>query len=119
MTIEEIGSLLIRALEEGNYKESTVFNYKGVIRRSKTFCEERGATEYSPKIGTEYANAVISPKTGKYSAERHCLQMRFIRFLDSYVEKGVFVFGEMKRGRVKPSNPNLRNEYEKFQKFLK
>ena len=119
MTIEEIGNLLIKALEHKNYKESTVCNYRGVLRRFKAFCDERGVTEYSSKIGTEYTNAVISSKTGKYSAERHFSQMRFIRFLDSYVEDNVFVFGEMKRGRAKPSNPNLRCEYEKFQRFLK
>lgn len=119
MKIEEIGSLLIKALDNANYKKSTVFNYRGVLRRFKTFCNERGATEYSAEIGSEYANAIISPKTGKYSAERHFLQMRFIRFLDSYMENGFFVFGEMKRGRLKPSNPNFGNEYEKFQGFLK
>jgi site-specific recombinase XerD len=119
VNIEEIGKLLIKALEDALYKESTVFNYRGVLRRFKSFCEVRGVTEYSSEIGREYANAVISPKTGRYSAERHFLQMRFIRFFDSYIEKGVFLFNTMKKGKLKPTNPSLRNESEKFQRFLK
>ncbi len=119
MKIEKIGNLLIKALENANYNESTVFNYKGVLRRFKTFCDESGTEEYSPEIGREYANALISPKTGKYSPQRHFSQMRFIRFLDSYVENGFFIFGDMKRGRLKPSNISFIAEYEKFQSFLR
>ncbi|MDD3998114.1 MAG: tyrosine-type recombinase/integrase [Sphaerochaetaceae bacterium] len=119
MKIEKIGNLLIKALENANYNESTVFNYKGVLRRFKTFCDESGTEEYSPEIGSEYANALISPKTGKYSPQRHFSQMRFIRFLDSYVENGFFIFGDMKRGRLKPSNISFIAEYEKFQSFLR
>lgn len=119
MKIEKIGNLLIKALENANYNESTVFNYKGVLRRFKTFCDESGTEEYSPEIGSEYANALISPKTGKYSPQRHFSQMRFIRFLDSYVENGFFIFGDMKRGRLKPSNISFMAEYEKFQSFLR
>jgi site-specific recombinase XerD len=117
--IEEIGNLLIKALESANYKQSSISGYRGVLRRFKTFCNERGVTKYSADIGSEYANAIISPKTGKYSAQRHYSQVRFIRFLDSYVADGAFEFGDMQRGRLRPSNSNLGNEYEKFQRFLK
>ena len=83
MKIEKTGNLLIKALENANYNESTVSGYRGVPRRFKTFCTERGTQEYSPEIGSEYSNVVISTKTGKYSPQRHFTQMRFIRFLDS------------------------------------
>lgn len=117
MEIEEIGSKLIEALENANYKESTVFNYKGVLRRFKAFCREKEVAEYSSEIGAEYANAVISPITGKYSPQRYFSQMRFIRFLDSFLETGNFVFDTMKKGQVTPSNISLRAEYEKSLSF--
>lgn len=47
MEIEEIGNRLIKALENANYKDSTVFNSRGVFRRFKAFCGEKGVTEYS------------------------------------------------------------------------
>ena len=70
MTIETICNLLLDALTEAGFNESTLFNYKGVIRRFETFCNEKGVTDYTPEIGQAYADDVISKKTGKYSAQR-------------------------------------------------
>ena len=38
MTIETICNLLLAALAEAGLKESTLFNYKGAVRRFKAFC---------------------------------------------------------------------------------
>ena len=84
MTIETICNLLLDALTEAGFNESTLFNYKGVIRRFETFCNEKGVTDYTPEIGQAYADDVISKKTGKYSAQRHYSQGRFSRLLTSY-----------------------------------
>ena len=50
MTIETICDACIRAVKDAGYNESTIFNYKGVVRRFKKFCVERGAIEYSCDI---------------------------------------------------------------------
>lgn len=42
MTIETICNLLLDALTEAGFNESTLFNYKGVIRRFKHFTMKRG-----------------------------------------------------------------------------
>ena len=55
MDIENICNLLLEALAEAGFSESTLFNYRGVIRRFKSFCNERGASEYTPEIGQAYA----------------------------------------------------------------
>lgn len=62
MTIETICNLLLDALTEAGFNESTLFNYKGVIRRFKIFCAEKGVTDYTPEIGQAYADDVISKK---------------------------------------------------------
>ena len=64
MDINTVCTLLIEALKNAGYNESTIFNYQGAVRRFKTFCKERGATEYSYEIGLLFANAVNSPKPG-------------------------------------------------------
>lgn len=64
MTIETICNLLLDALTEAGFNESTLFNYKGVIRRFETFCNEKGVTDYTPEIGQAYADDVISKKPG-------------------------------------------------------
>ena len=119
MTIETICNLLLDALTEAGFNESTLFNYKGVIRRFETFCNEKGVTDYTPEIGQAYADDVISKKTGKYSAQRHYSQGRFSRLLTSYYNTGIFDLAVMKRGRQEPSNAALKVLYREYEEHLR
>ena len=76
MDIDTVCMLLINALKDAGYNDSTIFNYQGAVRRFKTFCKEHNAAEYNHEIGKLYADSVISPKTGKFSKERYHLQGR-------------------------------------------
>ena len=62
MNVNTICNALLDALAEVGYHEHTIFNYKGVIRRFKSFCEEKDITEYTPDFGQTYADDVISKK---------------------------------------------------------
>lgn len=118
MSIDEICNLLLKALADAGYNESTIFNYQGVIRRFKTYCRERGVTEYSPEIGQPYTDDVISEKTGKFSNNRYHTQGRFIRLLNSYFYNGEFNFEMMKRGRIQPENPIHLRIYKEYLTYL-
>lgn len=118
MSIDEICNLLLKALADAGYNESTIFNYQGVIKRFKTYCRERGVTEYSPEIGQPYADDVISEKTGKFSNNRYHTQGRFIRLLNSYFYNGEFNFEMMKRGRIQPENPIHLRIYKEYLTYL-
>ena len=119
MTIETICNLLLDALSEAGFKESTLFNYKGVIRRFKAFCNEKGVTDYSPEIGQAYADNVISKKTGKNSMQRYYSQGRFSRLLTSYYNTGKFDITVMKRGRQEPTNDTLKTLYREYEAYLR
>lgn len=114
MDIDTICSLLIDALRNAGYNESTIFNYQGVIRRFKTFCETKGVTKYSSEIGRMYADDVVSSLTGKFSKQRYYCQGRFFRLLDSYYNTGVFDFSCMPRNRLQPSDEYYLRIYEQF-----
>lgn len=118
MLIKEICDLLIIALEDAGYSESTIFNYRGVIRRFKKFCEKEGVTEYDQDIGQKYADDVISIVTGKFSTQRYHTQGRFIRLLNSLYINGEFDFSTMKRGKQAPNNPAALSVYDKYCAFL-
>ena len=45
MNIDNLCKLLLEALAEACFSESTLFNYRGVIRRFKAFCKENGYSE--------------------------------------------------------------------------
>ena len=119
MKIDTICALLIEALREASYNESTVFNYQGVIRRFKVFCTRKGVTEYTPAFGKTYADDVISKKTGVFSKNRYHTQGRYIRLVDSYFITGHFDFSTLTRGKVIPSNQRHRIIYSDYGKFLK
>ena len=119
MKIDTICALLIEALREAGYNESTVFNYQGVIRRFKVFYNDKGVIEYTPAFGKIYADDVISKKTGAFSKNRYHTQGRFIRLIDSYFITGHFDFSVLARGKVIPSNQCHRNIYSDYGKFLR
>lgn len=119
MNIDMICNALLDALAEVGYHEHTIFNYKGVIRRFKAFCEKKGITEYNPDLGQTYADDVISAKTGKLSKNRYHSQGRFVRLLNSYYNTGAFDFTTLKRGRVQPTNDNHKTIYHDYGIFLR
>lgn len=118
MSIDEICELLLEALADAGYNESTIFNYRGVIRRFKEYCSKEGIAEYTPKNGQPYADDVISKKTGKFSTQRYHTQGRFIRLLNSYYYTGEFSFEMMKRGKVQPEDPVHLQIYNDYLSFL-
>lgn len=119
MDIDTVCMLLINALKDAGYNDSTIFNYQGAVRRFKTFCKEHNAAEYNHEIGKLYADSVISPKTGKFSKERYHLQGRFIRLIDSYIRTGQFVFTTTSRSRLQPENAYYRKVYTDYCFYLK
>ena len=118
MDINTVCTLLIDALKDAGYNDSTIFNYLGAVRRFKTFCKEHGVTEYDHEIGKLYADAVVSPKTGKFSKERYHLQGRFIRLIDSYISSGQFNFSTASRSRVHPEKEYYRKVYTDYCSYL-
>lgn len=118
MEIKTICDALLAALDEASYNESTILNYKGLVRRFKAFCKSKGITEYTPDFGQIYAEDVINVKTGKFSKNRYNTQGRFIRLLNSYYITGSFNFDTFKHGKVEPSNCKHVRIYHDYSLFL-
>ena len=119
MNIDTICAKCIEAVKGAGYNDSTILNYRGVIRRFKAFCQEKGVTDYSSEIGKQYADDVISKKTGKFSTQRYHSQGRFFRLIDSYYRTGSFDFSMMKQGRLIPDNDIHQLMYSDYQKYLR
>ena len=119
MNIDTICDKCIEAIKDAGYNESTIFNYQGVIRRFKAFCKARDVNCYSSEIGQQYANDVISSKTGKFSLNRYHTQGRFYRLIDSYYQTGCFDFSMMKHGKVIPEDVTHQFIYCDYQKYLR
>ncbi len=118
MVIDEICKLLLAALRDAGYNESTIYNYQGVIRSFKAYCKEKGIIEYIPEAGQSFADDVISEKTGKFSTQRYHIRGRLVRLLNSYYYNGEFNFGFLKRHKISPKDPKLRQIYNDYLSLL-
>jgi len=118
MTINTICALLIDSLKDAGYDDSTIFNYHGVIRRFRAFCEEQGVSDYSSEIGRCYAEDVKCKKTDRFSKNRYHTQGRFFRLIDSFFQTGEFDFSSVARGKVTPDNDEHKAIYIDYVLYL-
>ena len=118
MDINTVCTLLIDALKDAGYNDSTIFNYQGAVRRFKAFCKEHEVIEYSYEIGKLYADFIISPKTGKFSKSRYHLQGHFIRLINSFIETGQFDFSTTSKSRLQLESEYYRNVYKDYCSYL-
>src|ERR1039457_4303177 len=86
-TVTGIGSVVVAELRAAGYLESTIGQYARTIKVLARFAAGRGS-EYSPELGAEFASMTVSPRTGRFSAQRRMDYGRLTRVFDSYVRTG-------------------------------
>ncbi len=96
-TVSGIGSVVIGELRAAGYLESTIGQYARTIKVLARFAARRGG-EYSPELGAEFASMTVSPRTGRFSAQRRMDYGRLTRVFDSYVRTGRVDLSVRKRG---------------------
>ena len=85
MTVTQIGAVVVAELRAAGYMESTIAQYAKTISALSEFASER---VYSVGLGAEFASMTISPRTGRFSAQRRCDYRRLVAVFDSYVRTG-------------------------------
>jgi integrase len=86
-TVTLIGEVVVAELRAAGYTESTIGQYAKTIRALARYAEERGGV-YSPGLGAEFASMTVSPRTGRFSAQRRLAYGRLVGVFDSYVRTG-------------------------------
>ena len=104
-TVTGIGAVVVAGLRTAGYAESTIGQYEKTIKALRTFVEGRGGV-YMPWLGAEFAAQTVSPRTGRFSAQRRSDYGRLVRVFDAYVDTGQVVLAVRKRGGGGP-RPNL------------
>jgi integrase len=87
MTVTRIGAVVVAELRAAGYLESTIGQYAKTIRALAEYAAERGGV-YSPGLGAEFASMTVSPRTGRFSAQRRLAYGRLVCVFDSYVRTG-------------------------------
>jgi integrase len=97
MTVTGIGAVVVAELRAAGYRESTIGQYGKTIRALARYAKERGGV-YSPGLGAEFAAMTISPRTGRFSAQRRLDYRRLVAVFDSYVHTGRADLSVRRRG---------------------
>src|SRR6266571_1513867 len=87
MTVRGIGAVVVAELRAAGYLESTIGQYSKTIRALAEYASQRGGV-YSLGLGAEFASMTISPRTGRFSAQRRLDYRRLTGVFDSYMRTG-------------------------------
>jgi integrase len=96
-TVPGIGALVVAELRAAGYMESTVGQYQKSIRALARFAARYGGV-YTPALGAAFASMTISPRTGRFSAQRRFDYRRLVGVFDTYVSTGRMELSCRKRG---------------------
>jgi integrase len=97
MTVTGIGSVVVAELRAAGYLESTIGQYARTIKVLARFAAGRGG-DYSRELGAEFASMTVSPRTGRFSAQRRMDYGRLTWVFDSYVRMGRVDLSVRRRG---------------------
>jgi integrase len=108
MTVRGIGAVVVAELRAAGYLESTIGQYGKTIRALAAYAGQRGGV-YSPGLGAEFASMTVSPRTGRFSAQRRLDYRRLVGVFDSYVRTGRVDLSVRGRGGggPRPGRPGL------------
>ena len=95
-TVPGIGSVVVAELRAAGYLESTIGQYEKTIKALTCFAEERGG--YTPALGAAFASMTISPRTGRFSAQRRFDYRRLVSVFDTYLATGRVELSCRRRG---------------------
>ena len=96
-TVTGIGSVVVAELRAAGYMDSTIGQYEKTIKALKRFAEERDGI-YTPSLGAEFAAMTVSPRTGRFSAQRRFDYGRLVSVFDAYLRNGRVELSCSKRG---------------------
>ena len=97
-TISGIGAVVVAELRSAGYLESTIGPYEKSIKALARYAGGHGAGVYTPALGAGFASLTVSPRTGRFSAQRRSDFRRLAAVFDSYVATGRVDLSARKRG---------------------
>lgn len=86
-TVSGIGVAVVAELRAAGYLESTIGQYEKTLKALTIFAGGSGS-EYTGSLGAAFASMTISPRTGRFSAQRRFDYGRLVSVFDRYVATG-------------------------------
>ena len=107
-TVAALGDVIVTALKDADYMQSTINQYRKSIKWLGVLAEEHDGL-YTTTLGAQFASMTISPRSGKFSAQRYFDYGRLACLIDSYVLTGTVDLSMRPRGlqKEKPNSPDF------------
>ncbi|WP_211883140.1 tyrosine-type recombinase/integrase [Pseudarthrobacter albicanus] len=107
-TVTAIGDVVVAALEDAGYMQSTIGQYRKSIKWLGVLAKKQDGV-YTSELGAEFASMTTSPRTGRYSAQRHTDFSRLVWLFDSCLLTGTVDLSTRPRGqlRKRPNSPEF------------
>ena len=86
-TVNGIWSVVVAQLRAAGYMESTIGQYEETIKALAIFAGQSGSG-YTVPLGAAFAAMTVSPRTGRFSAQRRFDYGRLVTVFDGYVMTG-------------------------------
>jgi len=86
-TVNGIWSVVVAELRAAGYMESTIGQYEKTIKALTLFAGDSGSG-YTVSLGAAFAAMTVSPRTGRFSAQRRLAYGRLVNVFDGYVMTG-------------------------------
>ncbi|MHB8451793.1 MAG: tyrosine-type recombinase/integrase [Mycobacteriales bacterium] len=96
-TVNGIGSVVVAELRAAGYMESTIGQYEKTLKALAIFAGESGGG-YTAPLGAAFGSMTVSPRTGRFSAQRRFDYGRLVTVFDTYVRTGRVDLSCRKRG---------------------
>ena len=97
-TVKRIGAVVVAELRAAGYMESTIGQYEKTIKALREVSSRSAAGSTRPRWVAEFASMTVSPRTGRFSAQRRFDYGRLVSVFDSYVRTGRVDLTPRKRG---------------------
>lgn len=86
-TVNGIWSVVVAELRAAGYMESTIGQYEKTVKALAGFAGGSGSS-YTVPLGAAFATMTVSPRTGRFSAQRRFDYRRLVTVFDGYVTTG-------------------------------
>jgi hypothetical protein len=86
-TVNGIWSVVVAELRAAGYMESTIGQYEKTVKALAIFAGDSGS-DYTASLGAAFAAMTVSPRTGRFSAQRRTDYGRMVTVFDRYVTTG-------------------------------
>lgn len=112
INVAMLAKVVILALRNAQYAESTIRQYKKSIKAVKKLAETQGGL-YTKDLGSKFAAMTTNSKTGKFSKQLKYERGRLVRLFDSFVDTGV-----VDLSIYRPKNPRETLKSIEFERIL-